>query len=153
MSAINPASFITPTASLVPTALGSHAFSAGTGRQSPATRRRPHHTPYSQQSRGAYDESFEPHRGTQHRGTQREQYYGGYSGYETTASQNTYGVPGYHQAAVDPFTPYVPYPMLNANAPNFAPAHQRRDASGRDNSQHQAGSNWLGRFQGLSLGS
>ena len=109
--------------------------------------------PYSQQAHGAYEDSFEPHRGSQQRSVQREQYYGGYPAYETSAPQNTYGAQGYHQASVDPFTPYVHYPMLNATAPNFAPSAQRRDVSGRDNNQNQSAGNWMGRFPGLSLGS
>lgn len=151
MSAINPASFVTPTASLAPTAYTGPSF--GTGRQSPASRRRQHTMPFGQGNQANYEETFDHRRILPQniRGPQREQYYNGYPSFDTVAPQTPYGLQGYPQAAVDPFTPYIPYQMLNANAPNFAPS-QNQDARSRANHQ-QPNTNWVNKFQGLSLGS
>ena len=154
MSAINPASFVTPTASLAPTAFPGHLFGTGhQGRQSPANRRRHHNNnaPYGQSTHGAYEESYDANRAGPRtfQPPQHEQSYPPYSGYDNGGQQGYYP-----QAAIDPFTSYVPYQMLNANAPNFSPSSPGQEPRGRGHQKHQGGhGNWVGRFQGLSTGS
>ena len=154
MSAINPASFVTPTASLGPVpAFGAPAL--GPGRASPAGRRRQqvqgYIQPSHQPSQNAYEESYGNDRAlAPQAGGPRNQYFNSYQ-YGAGAQQGAFGMQGYAQSTVDPFTAYNPYTILNPTAPNFA-SNQSQDGRSRGPIQ-PGGNNWLGRFQDLTLGS
>jgi len=154
MSAINPASFVTPTASLGPVpAFGAPAL--GPGRASPAGRRRQqvqgYIQPSHQPSQNAYEESYGNDRVlAPQAGGSRNQYFNNYQ-YGAGAQQGAFGMQGYAQSTVDPFTAYNPYTILNPTAPNFA-SNQSQDGRSRGPIQ-PGGNNWLGRFQDLTLGS
>lgn len=148
MSAINPASFQTPTSSL---GLQPAFAGIGAGRDSPANRRRQ----YNQQpGPGAFDNPYEGDRGYTEQGNIRNAYMGQYPafppGYSQAPGMNPFGAS--MQDPMDPFSQYYaqPYPMLNPNAPNFASG--RPDMRSRGSNQSPP-SDWNGRFQGLSLGS
>ena len=148
MSAINPASFQTPTSSLgLQPALGG----VGAGRDSPANRRRQ----YNQQPASASFNEYDNDRAFAEQGSLRNAYMGQYPAYPPGFSQghgiNAFGN-GNMQDPMDPFGQYYaqPYPMLNPNAPNFASG--RTDLRSRSSNQPAAG-DWNARFQGLSLGS
>lgn len=148
MSAINPASFQTPTSSLgLQPAFGG----VGAGRDSPANRRRQ----YNQQPAPASFNEYENDRAFAEQGNLRSAYMGQYPGYPPGFSQGA-GINAFNngnmQDALDPFGQYYtqPYPMLNPTAPNFASG--RNDMRSRGSNQPPAG-DWNARFQGLSLGS
>lgn len=145
MSAINPASFQTPTASLGLQPAPRQHFStndaqAGRGQRGYGGRQQP--------GPMGFERQYEPEQGMR----------GGYMGPPFTG----YG-PGMQGPApgighfgsnlpVDPFGEYYPqsYGMLNPNAPNFASG---RSGQGSRATNQSPANDWTSRFQGLSLGS
>lgn len=153
MSAINPASFQTPTASLGLTP----AYSTPPGderhrrRQQPAT-----HNLGPQAITTPFGDTFDADRtfNGQTSGL-RSPYFGQFPDVGAGPQQLQPGMGAFNPnvpGQMDPFVPYYgqPYPTLNPNAPNFA--SNRHDF--RPRGPNQPGDvNWMGRFQGLSLGS
>ena len=155
MSAINPASFQTPTASLGIQPL----FNAATSDE--RQQRRPQHR---QQTHGLgpqavttpFGDTFDADRNFTHQTPgMRDAFYSqfqdvgaGPQPLQPAVSQLAPNMP----SQMDTFIPYYsqPYPALNPNAPNFA--SNRPEYRGRVSNQIND-PNWMGRFQGLSLGS
>ena len=161
MSAINPASFQTPTASLGLTPVYSSA--PGDERH----RRRQHQLQpqlQQQQPHGLgpqpvttpFGDTFDADRtfNNQNQGI-RNAYFNQFPDIGAGPQQLQPGVTPFAPnmpGQMDPFMPFYgqPYAALNPNAPNFA--SNRPDYRGR--APNQPGDvNWMGRFQGLSLGS
>ncbi|EXJ77908.1 hypothetical protein A1O3_09067 [Capronia epimyces CBS 606.96] len=162
MSAINPASFQTPTASLGITPVYSAA--PGDERQ----RRRPQ--PVQQQAQQPlglgsqpvttpFGDSFDADRTFKNQAQGMRNSY--YNQFQDVGAAGT--GPQQLQPGVSPFSPNMPgpmdpfmsfyspsYPSLNPGAPNFA--SNRPEFRGRGHNQ-PGDLNWMGRFQGLSLGS
>lgn len=156
MSAINPASFVTPTASLgIPPAYGNAAYNMG--RDSPGTRRRHFGPGIQQQSPAIYDETIDPERSAANLQTTslRSPYFNPYQSFGAGMPQAGLGVPSYMssmQGPLDPFSPYfAPAYMLNPAAPSFASSHNT-DSRNRPSNQ-ASNADWATKFQGLSLGS
>lgn len=161
MSAINPASFQTPTASLGITPV----YNAAPGderhrrRQQPLQQQQqPQQNPAlgSQPVTTPFGDSFDADR------TFKNQAQGIRSPYYNQF-QDVGAGPQHLQQSVSPFSPNMPgpmdpfmsfygppYPALNPGAPNFA--SNRPDFRGRGPNQ-PGDLSWMGRFQGLSLGS
>lgn len=162
MSAINPASFQTPTASLGLTpAYGTPTNDERHRRRQPQQQHQPQqpqlglgHGPQAVTT--PFGDTFDADRtfNGQSQGM-RSPYFGQFNDVGGAPHQLQPGVSSYSQGIpnqMDTYLPYYsqPYPSLNPNAPNFA--SNRHDY--RTRASNQAGDvNWLGRFQGLSLGS
>ena len=151
MSAINPASFQTPTASL-----GLQPAYSGlpAGRDSPAGRRR---QPYGQQpGPTGFDNQYENDRAFVDQQASMRSPYMGQFGFPPGISQVGPGMGhfnGMQEQQMDPMAPYYgqqQYQMLNPNAPNFASGRPNMRSSG---SNQSPANDWTGRFHGLSLGS
>ena len=150
MSAINPASFVTPTASLHPS--NSFSIISAGSHDGHANRRR---QPFGAST--GYDESLEQGRGlvpSQGNGLQNP-YFNPYNSMATGMQGPGPGVIGYPQngqPTAEPFAAYLtnPYPMLNPAASAFASAHGSVPRSGRP--AHSPTNDFPGKFQGLSLG-
>jgi hypothetical protein len=156
MSAINPASFQTPTASLGIQPLF-NAGAPGDERQ----QRRPQHR---QQAHGhgpqavttPFGDTFDADRNFNNQNPGMRNAF--YSQFQDVGAGPQSIQPAVSQFApsmptqMDPFMSYYgqPYPALNPNAPNFASS--RPEFRGRPPNQMND-PNWMGRFQGLSLGS
>jgi hypothetical protein len=150
MSAINPASFITPTSSLAQPL--PYRGLAG-GRDSPG--RRGLGVGFGPSSPTGYDDGYDG-RNLQGTGLQIP-YFNPYQTVQAANSQVGLGMSGYGlsgRAQVDPFTSYVGHSnqMFNPAAPTFAPVQDRQPRSGGAN-HSPANVDWTGRFNGLSLGS
>ena len=152
MSAINPASFVTPisTSNMSPF---SAPFSGG--RDSPAGRRRQPGLGLSAVST-TYGELLEAPRGlptTQGSGL-RNPYFNPYQALGTGAQQPGFGLssyPQHMQSPVDHCASYIanPYHALDPNARAFTTSH---DVSGRGGRAGQSSANnWFGNISGLSL--
>ncbi|KIX01329.1 uncharacterized protein Z518_09054 [Rhinocladiella mackenziei CBS 650.93] len=160
MSAINPASFQTPTASLGITPV----YSAAPGDE---RHRRRQQQQQQQQVQGQpqqphslspqaittpFGDTFDADRtfNNQNQGP-RNSYY---NQFQDVGAGPQPGMAPYANmpGQMDPFMPFYgqPYPALNPNAPNFA--NNRPEFRGRGPNQ-PGDVNWMGRFQGLSLGS
>ena len=166
MSAINPASFQTPTASLGLTpAYGTPSNDERHRRRQPQSQAPQHHQ--SQQPQHGhvhgqqpvttpFGDTFDADRtfNGQSQGM-RSPYFGQFNdmggGHQPLQPGVTSFAPGM-TSQMDPYLSYYnqPYPALNPNAPNFAT--NRHDYRGRGTNQG-GDVNWMGRFQGLSLGS
>ncbi|KIV95598.1 hypothetical protein PV10_03229 [Exophiala mesophila] len=166
MSAINPASFQTPTASLGLTpAYGTPSNDERHRRRQPQPQPPQHHQ--SQQPQHGhvhgqqpvttpFGDTFDADRtfNGQSQGM-RSPYFGQFNdmggGHQPLQPGVTSFAPGM-TSQMDPYLSYYnqPYPALNPNAPNFAT--NRHDYRGRGTNQG-GDVNWMGRFQGLSLGS
>jgi hypothetical protein len=155
MSAINPASFVTPTASLgIPHSFGLH----GLVTDSPSGRRRQHGLGMSQPSPTIYDDPANGPQGylsSQGSGL-RNQYFSPYQPLGTGIQQSEPNLAGYQpmmQQSAERFSPYLnsPYHMLNPTASSFATSHGTSGRTGRPNQSTAA--DWTTTFQGLSLGS
>ncbi|WEW58332.1 hypothetical protein PRK78_003800 [Emydomyces testavorans] len=153
MSAINPASFVTPTAGLqVPGSLGSSS-ALGFGQDSHSDRRRQHD--YKQYGTGI-NQGLSPgifaeplnREATGQVGPIRSPYLDPYQSLGN-ARQPEAGYSGYTsglQPQTDPFTSYPSnYGISDPSAAGFGTTDTRRAHPGQDE--------WLNRFQGLSLGS
>jgi hypothetical protein len=156
MSAINPASFITPTSSLAqplpyrgigggrdsPARGGQFGLGVGFGPSSPA----------------GYDDGYDGGRGGRElQGTGMQiPYFNPYQNVQAANQQSGLGMQGYgmnSRTQVDPFTPYVQSnQMFNPAAPTFAPVQGRQPRGGGANLS-PANVDWTGRFNSLSLGS
>jgi len=149
MSAINPASFQTPTSSLgLQPAYSGNAF--GPVREATTPRRRPQFGLGLSQPN--YDEN-DPLPTMQNNGVQRYPFH--YGSYGAGAQQGGHEGMGYAPAPQSPIDPYSQfmgqqYGMLNPHAPNFASTRQGPQSRAGN---HNAEQNWGARFQGLSLGS
>jgi hypothetical protein len=145
MSAINPASFQTPTASLglTPAPVGGTfpSTDAPNGRQRGYGGR-------TQGGPGGFDAQYDPEP------NMRGGYMPPFPGYPPGMGQGPApGMPPFSaNMPMDPFGDYYQpsYGMLNPNAPNFASG--RSGLGSRASNQSPTG-DWTGRFQGLSLGS
>ena len=155
MSAINPASFVTPTASLgIPHSFGMQ----GLGAESPSGRRRQHGLNMSQPSTTLYDDTANSSQGymsAQGSGL-RNPYFNPYQSLGTGMQQPDSNISSYQpmmQPSADRFTPYLtsPYHMLNPTASSFATSHGNSGRTGRPN--QSTAPDWTANFQGLSLGS
>ncbi len=170
MSAINPASFVTPTSSLnVPPPFA--AIGLRGGRSSPVGRRRHQGHNLGQNSAGEYADAAEHTRGlAAAQGTGlRNAYFNPYQslnigggiqqqqqqqpqpqqGPEMTGLQHAvYN----HLGSADPFTSYTGhhYAMLDPNAPSFSTS--QRSASRPSQGERSPGHDWAGNFQSLTLG-
>ena len=151
MSAINPASFQTPTSSL---GLQPAYGSADVGRNSPAGGRR--RQQYGQQQAAmSFENQYENDRSFgEQQGNTRSPYPGQY-GFPPGFGQVTPGMQpfgGMQEQQMDPMAAYYGqqhFQMLNPNAPNFASGRPNMRSS---NSNQSPANDWTGRFQGLSLG-
>lgn len=161
MSAINPASFVTPTSSLTApppfTAIVGHG-----GRSSPAGRRRHHGHNLAKSSAGEYAEPAEHTRSLAAAPATglRNAYF---TPYQSLNLGSGLQPPGHEMAGLqhamynhlnpsDPFTPYTDhhYAVLDPNAPSFSTSQRpgsRPSQGGRSLAQ-----DWVGDFQGLTLG-
>lgn len=162
MSAINPASFVTPTSSLnVPPPFA--AIGVQGGRSSPATRRRQQgHNNFAQNSLGGYSENVEQSRNlTGAAGTGlRSPYFNPYQGLNvgTSLQSQAQDMAGFPNAMYGPLgttdrlTPYTGhhYAMLDPNAPSFSTSH--RPISRPIPGERSPGQEWTGNFQSLTLG-
>lgn len=158
MSAINPASFVTPTASLgVPNAFGPGTM-AGGGQESPSSRRRQFGLGLSHTAQPGFDEAPESpqnYAAVQGAGL-RNPYFNPYQRMGAGLGQPAHSMSAYQQIlqpSTEPFAPHMtgPYHMLNPAASSFATS---QNPSGRTGRRNQSPVNdWTGNFQGLSLGS
>ena len=155
MSAINPASFVTPTSSLsIPHSFGMH----GLAGDSPSSRRRQHGPNMSQPSPTLYDDSTntpQSYLSSQGNGL-RNAYFNPYPSSGSSIQQPDSGVSAYQpimQQSTERFTPYLnsPYHMLNPTASSFATSHGTPGRTSRTN--QSSAPDWTTNFQGLSLGS
>ena len=161
MSAINPASFVTPTSSLnVPppfSALGVHG-----GRNSPTGRRRhPAHS-LTQSSAGEYADPTDHTRSlAASQGTNlRNAYPSPYQGLSLASGiqQQSHDMAGLSHAMYNPlgssdaFTPFTghQYAMLDPNAPTFSTS--QRAFSRPHQGERSPGQDWTGSFRSLTLG-
>ena len=157
MSAINPASFITPTSSL---AQPLPYRGVGGGRDSPGRRGQfALGVGFGPSSLAGYDDGYDNGRGGPNlQGTGMQiPYFNPYQTVRTANSQVGLNAPGYGMNArtqADPFTPYVGHSnqMINPAAPSFAPVQARQPRTGWA-SHTPASVDWTGRFNSLSLGS
>jgi hypothetical protein len=153
MSAINPASFITPTSSL---AQPLPYRGIGGGRDSPA--RFGLGVGFGPSSPAGYDDGYDGGRGGRElQGTGMQiPYFNPYQNVQAANQQSGLGMQGYgmnSRTQVDPFTPYVQSnQMFNPAAPTFAPVQGRQPRGGGANLS-PANVDWTGRFNSLSLGS
>ncbi|OAX82825.1 hypothetical protein ACJ72_02817 [Emergomyces africanus] len=151
MSAINPASFVTPTAGLHPPG------SVGFGQEGHPDRRRAHDfkpfTPSVGQgvaSAGGFSDAVA--RDTT--GNIRSQYMDPYQAF-TSGRQHDLGASGFSQGVqpqTDPFSSFQPssYGMADPNLPDF---HNAAGLGPAGRQAHPTHGDWMNRFQGLSLGS
>src|SRR5436305_2955129 len=155
MSAINPASFVTPTASLsIPHSFGMH----GLASDSPSGRRRPLGLGMSQLSPTAYDDPTngpQSYLSSQGSGL-RNPYFNPYQPPGSSIQHSEPNLAGYQplmQPSAERFAPYLnnPYHILNPTASSFATSHGTSGRTGRPNQPTAA--DWTTNFQGLSLGS
>jgi hypothetical protein len=177
MSAINPASFQTPTSSLgIQPAFGGHAHGhshgLGAGRDSPAGRRRQYGGQAQQQPQAlmgmGFGDSFDHDRFTDHNNTMgmRNSFMNQYTPFPPTGMpQVGPGMAPFGAQAQDPMDGFgqysmysqTQYGMLNPTAPTFSASGPMRGALGsRGAGSGQGGSpanDWTSRFQGLSLNS
>ena len=160
MSAINPASFVTPTSSLnVPPPFA--AIGIQGGRSSPVTRRRQQGHNLAQNSVGGYAENTDQTRNLA--GAQgaslRNAYFNPYQGLNLGTGlqpqgQDTAGFPNAMYGplgSTDPFTSYSGhhYAMLDPNAPSFSTSH--RPKSRPNQGERSPEQDWTGNFQSLTL--
>ena len=162
MSAINPASFVTPTSSLnVPPSFAAVGGHGGSG--SPAGRRR--HNGHSL-AKGSAGEFAEP---TDHSRSLvaapgaglRNSYFTPYQSLNLGSSpqQPSHDITALphamynHLASTDPFASYTghSYAVLDPNAPSFSTS-QRPGSRPRQQVGRSLGQDWVGNFQGLTLG-
>jgi hypothetical protein len=157
MSAINPASFQTPTASLgIQPLYGGTA--AGDDRQQ---RRQPHRQQTHAQSPQAvttpFGDTFDADRNFNNQNpAMRNAFYNQFQDLAAGSQQMPQAVPQFPPnmpPQMDPFMSYYgqQYATLNPNAPNFA--SNRPEYRGGRGPNQVNDPNWMGRFQGLSLGS
>lgn len=149
MSAINPASFITPTSTLAQPL--PYRGTAG-GRESP--NRRGLGVGFGPSSPTGYDDGYDG-RNLQGTGLQIP-YFNPYQTVQAANSQVGMGMSGYGMGGrtqIDPFTSYVGQSnqMFNPAAPTFAPVQDRQPRNGVAN-HSPANVDWTGRFSSLSLG-
>jgi hypothetical protein len=161
MSAINPASFVTPTSSLnVPPPFVSNGTQGGRG--SPAGRRRHQGHTLTPSSAGGYAEPTDGARSsaaTQAAGP-RSGYFNPYqsSNLGTGIQQQSQELTGFTHAMYhppgsnDPFTSYNghQYAVLDPNAPTFSTS--QRPASRPNQGERSLGQDWTGNVQSLTLG-
>jgi hypothetical protein len=162
MSAINPASFVTPTSSLnAPPPYSAIHLQAG--RNSPAGRRRQQGHNLTQSPTGGYGDAAEPSRGMaamQGSGL-RNAYFNPYQGLSlgNGAQQPGQDLTGFSNAIfsplhsqMDPFASYTGhhYGMLDPNAPTFSTS--QRSASKPGQGDRSPGHEWTGNFRSLTLG-
>jgi hypothetical protein len=149
MSAINPASFQTPTASLglTPAPAGHPTSQLFGGNDGPSSRQRGYGG-RQQPSNSGFESQYDPDPGM------RGGFMPAFPGYPPSMGQGPApGMPPFGAGMpMDPFGDYYQhsYGMLNPNAPNFASG--RSGLGSRASNQSPTG-DWTGRFQGLSLGS
>lgn len=161
MSAINPASFVTPTSSLnVPPPFATVSLRGG--RSSPAGRRRPQGRNTAPNSGGDYADPTDHTRSlaaAQGTGV-RNAYFNSYQNLNLGggAQQQSHAMGGLPHAlynlpgSADPFAPYAGhhYAMLDPNAPSFSAA--QRQTSRPSQGGRSPGQDWFGSFQSLTLG-
>ncbi|EXJ88536.1 hypothetical protein A1O1_05466 [Capronia coronata CBS 617.96] len=159
MSAINPASFQTPTASLAITPV----YSAAPGEERHRRRQQPLQQ-QSQQTHGLgaqpvttpFGDSFDADRTFKNQSQgMRNSYYNQFQDVGAGPQQLQRGASPFSPnmtGSMDPFMSFYgpQYPPVNPGAPNFA--NNRPDLRARGHNQ-PGDLNWMGRFQGLSLGS
>ncbi|KIW22671.1 hypothetical protein, variant [Cladophialophora immunda] len=156
MSAINPASFQTPTASLGIQPV----YSTAPGDERHRRRQQQAQQPSALSHQAVttpFGDTFDADRNFNNHQSQgmRNAFYNQFQDVGPGAQQLQPGVSPYAQnmqGQMDPFMSFYgqPFPALNPNAPNFASS--RPDFRGR--APNPPGDvNWMGRFQGLSLGS
>lgn len=162
MSAINPASFVTPTAGLQPPN-GAGPGALGYGRESPSERRRHHeYKPYglsqAQTSPAGFGDSFDTNRdiGASQVGGLRSPYMDPYQSFGPAIRQPGMGLSGFPQGLqpqADPFSTYPPtsYGMLDPGLSDYAVAAGPGGQTVRR--AHPANGDWMNNLQGLSLGS
>jgi len=162
MSAINPASFVTPTSSLnVPPPFAGIAVHGG--RSSPAGRRRHTGHTLAQSSAGEYSDPTDHSRilSTSQGNSLRNAYSNPYqslslgSGIVPQQSHETAGLSHAmynHLGPSDPFTSYngQHYPMLDPSAPSFSTS--QRAVSRPNQGERSSGHDWTGNFRSLTLG-
>jgi hypothetical protein len=163
MSAINPASFVTPTSSLnvappTPTSLSIQA-----GQSSPVRRhpRQSHSLPYGSTTGGYGDSSEATQQSTAApRANQRNTYFNPYQGMNpgvsAPKSQDMTGYPAavYNQlGSADSYSSHVghQFAMLDPNAPTFSSSHQRTPARSDHGNRVLGGQGWTGNFHNLTL--
>ncbi|KIW64983.1 hypothetical protein, variant [Phialophora macrospora] len=155
MSAINPASFQTPTASLGIQPLYTAAPGDERHQRRQQQRQQTHLSPQAVTT--PFGDTFDADRNynnNQNPGM-RNAFYNQFQDVGAGSQQMPPPVSPFASNMtnqMDPFMSYYgqPYPTLNPNAPNFA--SNRSDYRGRAPNQG-SDPNWMGRFQGLSLGS
>ena len=145
MSAINPAAYQTPTASLaLQPAPASQSFAASDGQNG----RQRGYGRVQQVGVPSYETHYETEQGM------RGGYVPPFPNYPPGMGQGPApGMPPFGTGmSMDPFGDYYQpsYGMLNPNAPNFASG---RPGLGSRASNQSPTTDWTGRFQGLSLGS
>lgn len=161
MSAINPASFVTPTSSLnVPPPTTAAALGVQGSRGSPAGRHPhpSHHLAHS--STGGYTDSPEQNRNSTaapaagHRNPYFAPYQGVNLGVNAQKGQDMTGFQRamYHPlGSADPFSSHAGhhYAMLDPNAPTFSSS--QRTPTRLDRGEKVPGQDWTGNLQGLTL--
>ncbi|KAK5279807.1 hypothetical protein LTR40_007258 [Exophiala xenobiotica] len=151
MSAINPASFQTPTASLGLTP----AYNAAPGDERHRRRQQPPstHDLGPQPVTTPFGDTFDADRNFNHQNQgMRNAYYAGFQDVGAGPQQMPPGMGSYPSnigGQMDPFLSFYgqAYPGLNPNAASFASGRHDFRARGPGHPD------WTGRFQGLSLGS
>ena len=163
MSAINPASFVTPTSSLsVPppfTVMGGPG-----GRISPASRRRPQAAGPPSTSGSGYPEQADIPRSMNpsQAGGVRNAYFNPYQNPGLSNGihqQQAHEMAGYaplsygHPGSAGPFSPYAGShyaAMLDPNAPSFSTS--QHSTASPDRGERSPGPEWTGNFHSLALG-
>jgi hypothetical protein len=158
MSAINPASFQTPTASLgIQPLFGGNADDSRRSRRPQQAMENPLRSPQAVTT--PFGDTFDADRNFNTHTAMRNAFYNQYQDIGAGPQQQRLqpNVPSYGPGMpgqMDPLMSYYGQPYgaaLNPNAPNFASAQP--DYRGRAQNQPGVDNNWMGRFHGLSLGS
>lgn len=154
MSAINPASFVTPTAGLQPPGAGP----AGLGYGPEADRRRQGYGAPGP-SPGKFAEAAEAGREIGQSGGLRSPYADPYQAFGQPGRQSGLGLTGFAsglQPQADPFSSYPSgnYPVMESGIGDYG-AQNAVGAGGlrQTNPTHPAHGDWVHNFQGLSLNS
>lgn len=162
MSAINPASFVTPTSSLnVPPPFASIGVQSGRGSPAPRRRQQSHNLAQTSTA-GGYADSADHARSLAAAQTTglRNAYFNPYQGLDLGTGlqphvQDVTGVPNPMYGHLSPTEAFTQYPghhyaMLDPNAPSFSTS--QRSTSRPSQGERSPGQEWMSSFQRLTLG-
>ncbi|KAL9113253.1 MAG: hypothetical protein Q9227_002588 [Pyrenula ochraceoflavens] len=151
MSAINPASFVTPTSSLNPHLATAYSPGAIGGRESPADRRRGFPNPASSFSSTSFGADAGP---PVNNPLGRPNTYNPYDAFGYAMPQAGLGIPPYPQnlgPASDPFSTYPAGSYLVDSQSGYSGSQPVLPRAGRTGQNSEG--DWTASFQGMSLGS